>query len=146
VCSPACVAPSESDPRAGAAATVNTLNVIAASSAMFARIRAVVLMGDPRHRPGMHANVDQDGGHTNDGAMGWESSGAGIPAWWDNSGKVMDICYVVRRRQGGAAARSRSVQGDGVCSGTSITPEHTEYEYNNYTQTMGSKFMVEKLK
>jgi hypothetical protein len=84
-----------SSPYAGAAATVNTLKVISASSAMFAPIRAVVLMGDPEHRPDKHANVDEDGGHTNNNATGSEHAGTGIPTWWDDSGKVMDICYKV---------------------------------------------------
>jgi hypothetical protein len=84
-----------SNPCAGAAATVNTLKVISASSAMFAPIKAVVLMGDPEHRPGKHANVDEDGGHTNNNATGSEHAGTGIPTWWDDSGKVMDICYKV---------------------------------------------------
>jgi hypothetical protein len=63
---------------------------------MFAPIRAVVLMGDPEHRPGKHANVDEDGGHTNNNATGSEHAGTGIPTWWDDSGKVMDICYKVQ--------------------------------------------------
>jgi hypothetical protein len=46
---------------------------------------------------------------------------------------------------GSAAVRSRGVQGDGVCSGDGITPQHHDYANNTYTQTMASKFMIEKL-
>jgi hypothetical protein len=37
------------------------------------------------------------------------------------------------------------MQGDGVCSGDSITPPHNDYAGNNYTQTMAANFIIEKL-
>ena len=62
-------------------------------------MKAVVLIGSPQHEPGKKSNVDQDGGSVNDNAYGISAllSGAGIPTAWDNSGKVLDICYIVSR-------------------------------------------------
>jgi hypothetical protein len=82
----------------GAAATVNALKKISTTSASGKAVKAVVLAGDPQHKPGKAANVDQDGGSTTDNASGISASasGAGIPSTWDATGKVIDICYYVR--------------------------------------------------
>jgi hypothetical protein len=76
---------------------VNALQKLDPASGAGAAVKAVVLIGDPMHLPGKKSNVDQSGGSATDGAFGIEAylPGAGIPAVWDNSGKVMDICYVV---------------------------------------------------
>jgi hypothetical protein len=62
-------------------------------------VKAVFLIGSPQHKPGKLSNVDQDGGSSTDNATGISAgvAGAGIPTEWDNSGKVLDLCYKVRR-------------------------------------------------
>jgi hypothetical protein len=86
------------DAHPGAAATVNALQQLAASSAGGQAVKAVFLVGDPFHLPGKESNEDQSGGKTNAGAYGIEAfrAAGGIPAAWDSSGKVLDICYEVR--------------------------------------------------
>jgi hypothetical protein len=76
---------------------VNALQKLDPASGAGAAVKAVVLIGDPMHLPGKKSNVDQNGGSATDSARGIEAAlpGAGLPAAWDNSGKVMDICFVV---------------------------------------------------
>jgi hypothetical protein len=82
----------------GSAATVDALKTLSLNSAAGNAVKAVFLIGSPQHRPGKKSNVDQNGGSLTDyatGISGWVI-GAGIPTEWDNSGKVLDVCYLVR--------------------------------------------------
>jgi hypothetical protein len=60
-------------------------------------VKAIFLIGNPQHLPLKDSNVDQNGGSLTDLATGISGllPGAGIPESWDNSGRVLDVCYVV---------------------------------------------------
>jgi hypothetical protein len=56
------------------------------------------MIGNPQRKPGKAANVNENGSTTaNANANGISSRipGAGIPAVWDATGKVMDECFTV---------------------------------------------------
>jgi hypothetical protein len=82
----------------GAAATVDALKRLAPTSAGGQAVKAVVLIGDPQHEPGKKSNVDEKGSSGTAQAIGISGRlpGAGIPDAWDQSGKVLDVCYTVR--------------------------------------------------
>jgi hypothetical protein len=76
----------------GAAATVNAMPQI--SGASFDAVKAVVLIGDPMHKPNLACNVDNMGGSSTKGASGISAAlGKGIPQEW--VGKTLDICISV---------------------------------------------------
>jgi hypothetical protein len=81
----------------GAAATVDALKQITPTSTEGKAVKAVFLIGNPQHKPGLQSNIDQNGGSLTDDATGISARlpGAGIPSAWDGSGKVLDMCYVV---------------------------------------------------
>jgi hypothetical protein len=81
----------------GAAATTDALKQITPTSAEGSAVKAVFLIGNPQHKPGKQSNTDQNGGSSTDNSRGISSSlpGAGIPDAWDQSSKVLDVCYTV---------------------------------------------------
>jgi len=116
----------------GATATVEALKQLGSpTTSTNNHIKAVFLIGDPEHEPGKQSNVDQNGGNTTDNATGIEGhvAGAGIPAAWDSSGRVLDVCF----------------QGDGVCSGFAITEQHLLYGTTASVQNLGAAFLESKL-
>jgi hypothetical protein len=95
-------------------------------------VAAVFLVGDPEHLPGKKSNRDQSGGSITNSAIGLSAflPGSGIPAAWDTSDKVLDVCFL----------------GDGVCSGGGITPQHLLYGLTSSVQSQCSSLLAAKLK
>jgi hypothetical protein len=116
----------------GAAATVNALKTISPTSGDGAAVAAVFLVGDPEHLPGKQSNRDQSGGSTTNSAVGLSAylPGSGIPAAWDTSNRVLDVCYL----------------GDGVCSGGGITTQHLLYGSTPSVQSQCSSLLASKLR
>jgi hypothetical protein len=115
----------------GATATVDALKELSPTTGDGAAVAAVFLVGDPEHLPGKKSNRDQTGGSSTNNVTGLEGSeaGAGIPAAWDKSGRVLDVCY----------------QGDGVCDGSGLTYQHTLYGSTPSVQAQCSSLLVSKL-
>lgn len=115
----------------GAAATVDAMKKLSTDSPEFSAIKGAFLIGNPQRLPGKKSNTDQNGGDTTKSATGISARfpGAGIPADWDNSGKVLDVCFT----------------GDGVCSGFTINAPHLAYITSQSVQNMGADFMKSKL-
>nr|CFW93879.1 cutinase 1 [Blastobotrys adeninivorans] len=112
----------------GAAATVSALPKLTGAS--FDAVKAVFLIGDPMHKPGLACNVDTQGGKSTADASGLEAYLGGIPDEWVS--KTMDVCNF----------------GDGVCdtlTGAGITPQHLDYPYDSNVQKMGTDFVVKAL-
>jgi hypothetical protein len=64
------------------------------TGANFEAVKAVYLLGSPRHKPGLECNVDIDGGDTTKYAKGvFANSGNGIPDIWVP--KTLDVCNFV---------------------------------------------------
>jgi hypothetical protein len=59
-------------------------------------VRVVVLVGNPRHNKGLKSNYDTNGGNSTAQGFGLQSYLPAIPADWDASGRVFDICAFVR--------------------------------------------------
>jgi hypothetical protein len=114
----------------GAAATVNALPKLTGKA--FKAVKGVFLIGDPLHKSGLACNVDNNGGTTTKNVNGISAAlGGGIPSNWVS--KSLDVCIL----------------GDGVCDtrdGFGITFQHLEYPNDSPTQTMGTKFVLGKLK
>lgn len=64
------------------------------NDAMFNAVSAVVMVGNPRHNKGLKSNVDLTGGKATEESYGLLSFQPAIPARWDDSGKVRDVCAV----------------------------------------------------
>ncbi|CAD6919479.1 unnamed protein product [Tilletia laevis] len=99
---------------------------------LFNLIKAILLIGDPYHIPGLPGNVDDRGMKTTDGASG--IGRAVFPGMkmmpWAQTGKVLDIC----------------VLGDMICQqpGANIGP-HLTYGPSPQVQNMGAQFLIQKL-
>jgi hypothetical protein len=127
---------------------VNALQQLGASSAGGQAVKAVFLVGDPFHLAGKKSNEDQSGGKTTANLSGIESADAdgGIPAAWDGSGKVLDVCYQVRSVESWVGRPLTACgQGDGVCSGDEITIQYTYYSSSASVQTLGSNLLIKQL-
>ncbi|KAG9513058.1 cutinase, partial [Aureobasidium melanogenum] len=112
----------------GAAATVNAMPKLTGAS--MDAVKGVFLIGDPEHRSGLACNVDANGGSTTKNVNGLSALLGGIPTAWVP--KTMDVCAF----------------GDGVCDtthGLGINAQHLSYPYSSSVQSMGQKYMVEKL-
>ncbi|KAH0344391.1 gamma tubulin, partial [Aureobasidium melanogenum] len=112
----------------GAAATVNAMPKLTGAS--MDAVKGVFLIGDPEHRSGLACNVDANGGTTTKNVNGLSALLGGIPTAWVP--KTMDVCAF----------------GDGVCDtthGLGINAQHLSYPYSSSVQSMGQKYMVEKL-
>ncbi|OAQ98884.1 hypothetical protein LLEC1_00753 [Akanthomyces lecanii] len=122
----------------GASATCDALPKLAGPA--FDAVKGVVLLGNPEHRPNLDCNVDLYGGKTTRSAIGFFGARSGIPSEWVS--KSLDICNYVKDLQ------RDSIQGDGVCDtahGIGITLQHFGYIFSVKTQTMGAKFILNKL-
>ncbi|PWZ02572.1 alpha/beta-hydrolase [Testicularia cyperi] len=113
----------------GAAATCNALPQL--TGAAFDAVKAVILIGNPEHKPNLACNVDNSGGTSTAGASGLETMlSQGVPDEWVS--KTLDIC----------------IPGDGVCdtmSGFGITFQHLGYPMDDNVQTMGADFAIKAL-
>jgi hypothetical protein len=122
---------------------------LSASSPEFAAVKGVFLIGNPQRLPGKQSNTDQNGAGSTDNATGISARlrGAGIPADWDTSGKVMDVCFTVRTFcfEIHTITHMNIPQGDGVCSGFTINAPHLAYPLSQSVQDMGTKFLTSKL-
>lgn len=111
-------------------------------TAMEPLLKAVVFDGNPYQVKNQKSTVDENGGSKtrgNDGILlkgffGGIGSipGIGLSKHWDNSGKVLNICF----------------EGDPVCNGIaySITsPAHIAYPISASVQKMGGDHLVAKL-
>ncbi|QIX01959.1 hypothetical protein AMS68_007476 [Peltaster fructicola] len=122
----------------GASVTdISLHNFIDPSSAAYAAIKAVVVIGNPGHVYGSAANVDENGGDATRNFTGsyYLGGGGAIPDVYYNDDKVLDICW----------------QGDVVCAlppnGTfAIEPAHLLYPNSAKVQSMGAEFLISKLK
>lgn len=114
----------------GAAATTNALNDI--TGAAFNAVRGVFLIGNPLHRAGLACNVDPRGGSSTRNVNGLSVLlGESIPQNWIS--KTLDVC----------------AYGDGVCDtthGFGINAAHLSYPYDSDTQTLGTNFILRKLR
>lgn len=93
----------------GATATTEVLT--RADDTVFNAVSACVLVGNPRHNKDLQSNYDTNGGRITAEGTGLLSALAPIPARWDASGKVLDIC----------------APGDGICAqegNKAFGPEH----------------------
>lgn len=115
----------------GAIATVVALQKFPPRSTLGRSIGAVLLFGNPLHRPNMESNVDSNGKESTDRFTGMAKQGQGIPRAWDRSGRVMDLCR----------------QGDGVCTGRGgINYQHLLYPFDEPANHLAGNFLVTKAK
>ncbi|KAJ9479271.1 Cutinase [Pseudozyma hubeiensis] len=113
----------------GAAATVAALPQLTGSA--FDAVKAVILIGNPDHKPNLACNVDNNGGKSTAGFSGISALlSPGIPSNWVS--KSLDIC----------------IFGDGVCAaqtGLGITFQHLLYPTDLKVQSMGADFAIKAL-
>ncbi|GAC94028.1 cutinase [Pseudozyma hubeiensis SY62] len=113
----------------GAAATVAALPQLTGSA--FDAVKAVILIGNPDHKPNLACNVDNNGGKSTAGFSGISALlSPGIPSNWVD--KSLDICIL----------------GDGVCAsqtGFGITFQHLLYPTDSNVQSMGANFAIKAL-
>ena len=135
----------------GATATVEALPRLTGDS--FHAVKAVFLIGNPEHRAGLECNVDGMGGNTTRNSNGILSSRGGVPEDWVS--KTMDVCVFVSRSvydgRGDPQAYLLTVlyQGDGICDrlrGLGANTQHLSYPGNPSVQTIGTRFVVKKLR
>ncbi|KAF2164206.1 carbohydrate esterase family 5 protein [Zasmidium cellare ATCC 36951] len=119
----------------GATVTNEVLQAFSPTSAQGQSIEAIVLVGNPYHRPNKAGNVDEDCGTSTAGASGvlLPTANYTIPDAWYATGKVRDICFT----------------DDPVCSGydlgTLFSPSHFFYGFSKSVQECGREFLVEML-
>ncbi|CAO1627228.1 unnamed protein product [Parajaminaea phylloscopi] len=110
----------------GAAATVDALPKLTGAAAD--AVKGVFLIGNPRRKPGLACNVDQNGGSTTKNTRGLESFQQAIPDSWVS--KTKDVCLSL----------------DAVCdSPFGNWATHLTYGFNAQVQSLGAKFAVAAL-
>lgn len=110
----------------GAVMTVMALPKLTGAS--FDAVKAVFLISNPTHKPGLACNVDSLAGRLTVDAEGEQIEKGTIPDEWVS--KSMDVCSDV----------------DGRCGGGYSVPGPLEYSANPIVQNMGAWFVFNKLK
>ncbi|PWN45478.1 alpha/beta-hydrolase [Ceraceosorus guamensis] len=117
----------------GAAQTTAAVQQIPEDSDEFEAVKAIIVIGNPSRVPGLQGDVDDNGRQS--GSTGVQAMMGGIPQYWDDAGKVLDICAA----------------GDNICSGMGgggggmmrrLGAGHMTYPGSQWVQQAGADFMI----
>ncbi|CEH19474.1 Cutinase [Ceraceosorus bombacis] len=117
----------------GAAQTTAAVQQMPEDSDEFEAVKAIIVVGNPSRVPGLEGDVDDNGRQS--GSTGVQAMMGGIPKYWDDAGKVLDICAA----------------GDNICSGMGgggggmmrrLGAGHMTYPTSQWTQQAGADFMI----